>query len=94
MVCTHNLAAFAGCDARCACRVVEIEDEITVLEECEAVDGVGGEDELLKERETCWVRGGWCGGGCWDGGGSRCAARRDCGSDWEVGRLWSVGDRD
>lgn len=54
----NNLSTFSLCDASGAGVVCEVEDEIRVLEESEAVDSVRSEDELLEECEAA------CAGGC------------------------------
>ena len=63
---TDNLSTFTLCDTGGAGVVCEIEDEILVFEESEAVDGVGSEDELLEESQaTCTGCSAWYGDVGW-----------------------------
>jgi hypothetical protein len=63
----NNLSTFTLYDTGGAGVVCEVEDEILVFEESEALDGVGSEDELLEEGQaactgcSAWYGDvGWC----------------------------------
>lgn len=65
----NNLSSVALCDTGGAGVVCKVEDEVSVLEESEAFNGVGSEDELLEESQADCAGGraryggdGWCTG--------------------------------